>query len=131
MTKIMDSSAVPVAGKTAKKITVETVELKNVMFGDGQKKDVSVDVVPFDPYNDDHVEFAYGYSDMLFRAPSAFKNISEAARGYVALFMVHTREQETQADSTYNMVLKDTRACRTLFNREGIMLALNDFFENA
>lgn len=131
MTKVMNPADVPVAGKATKKLMFEKVELKNVLYGDKQRKDITVEVMPFDPYNDEHVEFAYAYSDMLYRAPSMFKNISDVARAYVQMFMVHTKEQEAQPESNYNLVVNDLRACRTLFNREGIMLALNDFFENA
>ena len=131
MTKVLNPNDVPVAGKSVKKAQTDKVMLRNVLYGDRQRRDMTVEVIQFDPYNDEHVEFAYAYSDMLYRAPSAFRNVGEAARAYVQLFMVHTKENEINPDSDYNHVLNDLRACRTLFNREGIILALDSFFENA
>lgn len=107
------------------------VELKNVLFGQTGAQDITVEVVPFNRRNDDHVEFAYAYSDMLFRAPSEFENISQAARRYVAMFMVHKVEDETNPDSNLNKVLGDLRACRILFNQPETQKEFQDFFENA
>nr|DAL72683.1 MAG TPA: hypothetical protein [Caudoviricetes sp.] len=107
------------------------VELKNVLFGTTGSQDITAEVIPFNRRNDDHVEFAYAYSDMLFRAPSEFENISQAARKYVALFMVHRSEDELNPESNFNKVLRDLRACRILFNQAETQKEFQDFFENA
>ena len=112
-------------------IVLQEIELKNVLIKGKGAENITVKVVPFDRYNDKHVEFAYAYSDMLFRAPSSFTNVSEASKAYVRLFVVHTEIEEKDKESTYNKVLADLRASRSLFNQDAIMLALNDFFENA
>lgn len=114
-----------------KKIAFESIELKKVLVKGLEPKTITVEVVPFDPYNDEHVEFSYAYSDMLYRMPSAFKDVSEASRTYVKKFMVHTGEDEDNAESDFNRVYNDLRACRVLFHKETISKALNDFFANA
>lgn len=126
----IDPNAIPGVG-VAKEVKMETVELKNVLFGDNGQENITVKVVPFNRRDDDHVEFAYAYSDMLYRAPSPFKTVSDAAREYVRLFMVHTKEDEAKADSIFSRIYGDLRACRTLFHQNNIQQALNDFFENA
>jgi hypothetical protein len=115
-----------------KPVELLTVELKNVLIKKTRtSENLSVQVVPFDRYDDSHVEFAYAYSDMLYRAPSKFKTVDDASRGYVQTFLARKEEDLTNEDSTFNKVLHDTRACRTLFNSEVVMIALTDFFENA
>lgn len=116
---------------TGEHVELKEIELKNVLIKGKPDEDITVKVVPFDRYNDKHVEFAYEYSDMLFRAPSAFKNVTEASRSYVQLFVSHAEADEKNENSSFSKVAKDLRACRTLFNQDDIMLALNDFFENA
>ncbi len=106
------------------------VQLRNVMFN-RSTEDIEVEVVPFDQFNEDHVDFAYKYSDMLFRAPSAFRDISDASKAYAMLFVVHTKESENDPDSKISKVLGDTRACRTLLMRPEIQAALDTFFANA
>lgn len=119
------------SGNKVSELKLEEVELKNVLVRGGTKEKIKVKILPFDRYNDEHVEFAYAYSDMLYRAPSEFKTVSDAARAYVRLFVAHTQEDGKNEDSDFSKVHNDLRACRTLFNQDNIMLALNDFFENA
>lgn len=127
----VDPSAIPGSGNApVKKVELQTILLKNVACN-GIRKDIEVQVVPFNSLDDDHVEFAYNYSDMLFRAPSPFKTVSDAAKGYVALFMVHKKEDTTDTNSNYSYVMNDLRACRSLFNQDKIQQDINDFFENA
>ncbi len=117
---------------TKEETKLQEIELKNVLVKKSRtSEDLKVKVVPFDRYNDKHVEFAYAYSDMVYRAPSTFTSIDDAARAYVKLFLVHTEEDEKNEDSVYNKVARDTRACRTIFNQDVIMAELEDFFENA
>lgn len=130
MAKIIDPNSIPSA-TNVKKIVKQKITLKNVMYGNDSEKDIDVEVLPFNRRNDAHVEFAYAYSDMLFRLPSAYKDVSEISRAYVAIFMVRTKEQEQTEDSDFTLVYNDLRACRTLFNQPGIQQALNDFLGNA
>lgn len=130
MANKINPSEIPSHG-IKKTIEKTKVELKNVLFGDRQSKDITVEVVPFDRYDEAHVAFAYSYSDMLFRAPSPFKSISDAAQAYVLLFMAHSEEDKANASSDINLVLGDLRACRTLFHQPDIAKALDDFFANA
>lgn len=115
----------------AKAVQTKEVELKNVILKNGKTKDMSVKVVPFDRSNNTHVGFAFAYSDMIYRMPSDFKNVSEAAQAYCAIFMVHKTEDETNENSDFNTVLNDLRAARTLFHQPEIQKELNDFFANA
>jgi len=113
-------------------VEVEEIELKNVLVKKTRTtENLKVKVIPFDRYNDKHVEFAYAYSDMLYRAPSSFTNVDDTSRAYVKLFLVHKEAEEKKDDSVFTKVSQDLRACRTLFNQDNIMGALNDFFENA
>lgn len=104
--------------------------LKNVLCPEGQR-DINVQVTDFDRRKDAHVDFAYAYADMLGRVPSKFSNVSDAAREYVTLFMHHKQEDELDAGSDYTCVLKDLRACRTLFHQPDVQKQLQDFFVNA
>lgn len=117
--------------KDSAEIVLQEVELKNVLIKGKNPENIKVKVVPFDRYNEKHVEFAYAYSDMLYRAPSTFSNVSEASKAYVRIFVAHTEADEKNKESDYNKVLSDLRAARSIFNQDAIMLALNDFFENA
>lgn len=109
---------------------LKSITLKNVLIKETRtEEDVTVQIIPFDKFDDDHVEFAYAYSDMLYRAPSKFKNMDDAARGYVKTFVAY--EDENDKNSPYAKVAQDLRACRTLFNQDDIALALASFFENA
>lgn len=119
---------IPVAGAQNKTFQKRKVELKNVIFGTTGSQDIIVEVIPFDRRNDEHVEFAFAYSDMLMRAPSEFENISQAARKYVTLFMVHTAEDETNENSNFLKVVGDLRACRILFNNVHTQKEFSDFF---
>lgn len=118
--------------KTAKKTSnsLEKVEIKGVICPVGER-DITVEVIPFNRRNDEHVEFAYSYSDMLYRVPSDFKNVSEAARKYAAMFIAYKEEDLTNPESDYNTICADTRACRTLFYKENFQKALQGFFEIA
>lgn len=129
--KEIDASMIPGAVANANKKTTTTVELKNVLFGTDGKENISVEVVPFNPRNDDHVDFAYTYADMLSGAPAAFENISQCARRYVELFMAHTTEDITNENSKFRKVYGDLRASRTLFHQPDMQKALQDFFEPA
>lgn len=131
MTKVINPDAIPGIGIDVPSVDTDKVKLSNVLFGDKQTENMEVEVIAFDPYNERHVEFAFGYSDMLFRAPSTFRNVSEASKAYVALFMVHTKEDETDETSKFRKVLGDLRACRTLFHQERITKDLDNFFGNA
>lgn len=111
-----------------KTVEITKIILQNVLSGQNNEEDLDVEVVSFNRRNDDHVEFAFSYSDMLLKAPSDFRNISDAARRYVDLFMVHKAEDETNPESTYNKVRGDLKACRTLFHQPKIQKDLNDFF---
>lgn len=112
-------------------VELKEIELKNVLAKGLPDENIKVKVVPFDRYSDAHVEFAYAYSDMLYRMPSEFKNGNDAAKAYVKLFVVHTEDEEKDVKSKFNMVKNDLRACRTLFNQDEIMKSLTNFFENA
>jgi len=69
-------------------LELREVTLKNVVTPDGETS-LTVKVLPFNKRNDDHVDFAFAYMDMLGRVPSKFQNVSDAAKGYVELFMAH------------------------------------------
>lgn len=131
MAEKVNVTQIPGVGSVTKKVEKTEIALKNVLFGDGRSADINVEVVPFDCYDVKHVEFAYSYSDMLFRAPSPFKSISEAAQSYVAIFMVHKEVDKSNPESNINRVYNDLRACRTLFHQPEISQALDDFFVNA
>jgi len=110
----------------------DKVELLNVLVKKTRTtENITVDVVPFDRFNDAHVEFAYAYSDMLYRAPSSFKTVDDTSRAYAKLFVVHEQDEEKVETSTLYKVLNDLRACRTLFNQEKITSDIVNFFENA
>ena len=84
--------------------------------------------MPFDRYNNEHVEFGFSYADMIGRMPSEFRNLSDAARAYVRLFMVRKREDETDKNSDFNKVLGDLSSCRELIYNPKIVQELTDFF---
>lgn len=105
----------------------EKVELKKVLCGEVEK-DITVEIVPFNRRNDDHVDFALATSDMLGRLPSDFHSMSDAARRCAELFIVHTEAQANDPTSDYSYILNDKRACRLLFNTASIQKALADFF---
>lgn len=109
----------------------EEIELKNVLTKDKRALDITVQVVPFDRYSDVHVDFAYSYSDMLYRLPSELSGASAAAKKYAEIFLVRTEADVDDKNSNYNHVINDTRACRSLFNRGDNQVAMTDFFENA
>lgn len=111
-----------------KKVSKETVELKNVITEDG-KEDLTVEVVTFNERNDTHVDFAFSYSDMALKAPSEFANITEASLAYVENFMVHKADDVKDKNSAFYKVMHDKRAARTLFHSVGIQQALRDFFD--
>jgi hypothetical protein len=117
--------------KEGEEIELKEIEVKNVLVRGKEPETLRVKVVPFDRYNDKHVEFAYAYSDMLYRAPSVFKNVSDVSRGYVQIFVSHTDADAKEAGTAFSKVANDLRSCRTLFNQDDIMSALSDFFENA
>lgn len=121
----------PIAGNAQQGVKTRKVLLKNVVFGTDGQEDIEVEVVPFNRRNDDHVDFAFAFSDMLQRVPSEFSSISDAARRYVQLFMVHSAADETNADSKYNKVCGDLRSARILLNQPETQLELTDFFGNA
>ena len=81
MAKIVETDAIP-NGSEARTVITKNVELKNVLF-DGGQEDLTIEVVPFNRYNEQHTEFAFAYSDMLYRAPSEFRNISDASKAYI------------------------------------------------
>ena len=108
----------------------EKITLKNVLTNDGVK-DFTVEIVPFNRRNDDHVDFALSYIDMLGRMPSQFRTITDAAVRAVELFMVHKENDTAENTAIYEAVRSDKRAARELFNTPSIQKALNDFFENA
>ncbi len=126
----VNAEAIPGAGGLKKKETLEKIELKNVRF-DGGMCDVTAEIVPFDAYNDEHVDFAFAYNDMMYRAPSQFRNVSDAAKGYVEVFMKHTAEDAANRESDFSKVRNDVRAARTLLHNEKFMLAMDRFFVNA
>lgn len=108
----------------------EKVELKNVITDEGMKN-LTVELVPFNYRNDDHVRFAYNIGDMYQRLPSAFRDLSDAAHRFVELFVVHTEEDAQNVNSVYSIVQNDTRACRTLLNNVKFQKDITDFFVNA
>jgi hypothetical protein len=110
---------------------LEKVTLKNVLCEDGSSKNITVEIVPFSRRNDDHVDFAFGYSDMLGQAPSPFRSLSDVAVRAVELFMVHKEDDAMDVNSDYYLVRKDKRAARTLLNTPSLQKSIFDFFENA
>ena len=110
---------------------LEKVTLKNVLCEDGSQKNITVEIVPFSRRNDDHVDFAFAYSDMLGRIPSPFRDMTDVAIRAVELFVVHKEEDALDVNSDYYLVHKDKRAARTLLNTPSLQQALFDFFENA
>lgn len=129
MSKQINPDGIPSAGNA--EVKTEKVLLKNVLFGKDGREDIEVEVVPFNPYDDKHTEFAFAYIDLISGMPSHLKNMSDVSRGYVRIFMVHKEGDEKFENSRYSKVLGDTRACRTLFNLPNITQTLHDFFENA
>lgn len=113
-----------------KDFAFEKVTLKNVLTPEGEK-DIEVQIVPFNRRNDDHVDFAFACADMYGHQPSEFKNVSEASRRFVSLFMVHKDEDTSNPNSDYACVLSDLRACRTLYHTPSFQKQLQDFFVNA
>lgn len=114
----------------AGEIKTRKITLKNVKTVDGEK-DIIAEVVPFNHRNDDHVEFAFGVSDMLGRLPSPYRSMNDAAKAYVELFMVHKEEDLRNPASDAYLVSHDIRASRTLFNDPDFQKELQSFFENA
>lgn len=110
---------------------LEKMTLKNVLCEDGTQKNVTVEIVPFNRRNDEHVDFAFAYSDMLGGLPSPFKSMSDVAVRAVELFMVHKEDDAFNTSSDYFIVRKDKRAARTLFGNPILQKAVFDFFENA
>ena len=111
---------------------LEKITLKNVAMSDGTEQNLTVEVVPFNRRNDDHVDFALAYSDMLAKLPSPFKTVTDAAVRAVELFMVHKEEDANDINSPYYAVHADKRAARILFNTSStLQKSIFDFFENA
>lgn len=113
-----------------KNIKLEKLELRNVLTSNGDAN-IVVELVPFNRRNDDHVDFALAYADMLGRMPSEFRNMSDAAVRAVELFVVHKEEDANNAESDFSYVRADKRAARTVLNSMALQKALADFFENA
>lgn len=113
-----------------KEIVLREVSLKNVLTPDGER-DIVAKVVPFSRRNEDHVQFAFDFADMLGGSPSRFKNQSEAARGYVETFMSRTVGEESDPSSDYSCVYSDLRAARVLFFQSETRKEFDDFFVNA
>lgn len=127
---IVDTNAIPKQDTTAvRKSEFIPVTIKGVLDGD-KERDITVNTIPFNKRNDEHVRFAYAFSDMLFRAPSPFTDICDAAKAYVPIFVQHSSAEELDANSDYNLIYNDLRACRVLFNSPTIQKAFNDFFGN-
>ena len=112
------------------KTVTNKVELQNVLCAEGTRN-ITVEVVPFNRRNNDHVEFAFAVADMVGRMPSPFATMSDAAKRYVELFMVHKEEDANNADSDFSCVYNDLRACRILYNTPEFQKQLADFFELA
>lgn len=113
-----------------KKIEYEVVELKNVLTP-SSKRDIKAEMLPIDERNEEHTEFLFNYADFQGRQVSPFKTNNDVAREYVRLFMRRTGEQEQDENSDFSCVIKDLRACRILFYRESMQLAVENFFVNA
>lgn len=111
-------------------LNIRKIELKNVVRG-VEDTDIIVEVMPFNHRNNEHVEFAFNYSDMLCNAPSPFKDVNDASRRYVELFMVHKADDATIPMSNFSCVYNDLRAARTLFHDLTFQAELGRFFENA
>ena len=116
--------------KAMAEIKTRKITLKNVKTETGSK-DITVEVVPFNDRNDSHVEFSFGMSDMMGRLPSPYSNVSDAARAYVELFVVHKEEELHNPVSNVSLVRADLRASRCLLNDPIFQKELHDFFENA
>lgn len=112
-----------------KNIQFESVTLKNVLTPEGER-DIVAQIVPFDRRKDEHVDFAFECADMYGRQPSRFSNVSDAARAFVELFMVHKADDATDPNSDYVCVLRDKRAARTLYHTPAFQQQLQDFFVN-
>lgn len=113
-----------------KEVEFIKMELKNVLTPDGERN-ITVQIVPFNRRNDAHVEFAFAYGDMCGRAPSEFRNMSDAAKRFAELFIVHKADDLKDANSDISCVLHDVRACRTAFLNPDVQKQLNDFFDYA
>lgn len=111
-------------------VNLHEVTIKRVLTPKDER-DIVVKLVPFDRRNDEHVDFALAFSDMLGGMPSTFKNITDVSIRAVELFMAHTEEDTKNEDSDYSCVHADKRAARLLFNDSFIQKGLNDFFELA
>lgn len=109
-----------------KKIETTKVELKKVLCGDVEK-DLTIEIVPFNRRNDDHVDFALAVADFYGRMPSNFQSITDAAQRCVELFVKHTGEQADDPNSDYSYVHADKRASRIIFNNPAIQKAIADF----
>lgn len=109
----------------------EKITLKNVAVNDNEEKDFIVELVPFNRRNDEHVDFAFAYSDMLARLPSVFGSITDVAVRAVEIFMVHKEDEAMDVNSVYYAVHNDKRAARTLLHTPSLQKAIADFFENA
>mgnify|MGYP006867374078 CR=1 FL=1 len=110
---------------------MKQVEVKNVLTPTGEERNFTVEIVPFNRRNDDHVRFAFAYLDMLNKLPSELSSVSDAAQRFVELFVAHKAEDISNPDSVYSCIVKDIRAARTLFNDRELQKSLFDFFENA
>lgn len=108
----------------------EKVELRNVLTPSGERN-ITVEIVPFNRRNDEHVDFAFAVADMYGRMPSVFSNASEAARRFVELFVVHKADDLKDPESDISCVLNDVRACRIAFFNTKSQQEFNDFFGNA
>lgn len=105
------------------------IELKNVLFGD-EDKNVTVEVMSFSRKNESHVRFAYDVTDMMSGGKSKFYDMSDAARGYVDIFLCRQTENE-ESMTVYNAVRNDLRAARTLLMHPTFQEDLDRFFVNA
>lgn len=116
---------------TPKGKTVETlkVELKNVLTPDS-KRDIEVELIAFSRRDDEHVEFALAYADMLGGMPSRFRNPTDAALDLVRVFMAHKEDDANDPNSDYSCVYNDKLAARVLLNNIKVQKQINDFFAN-
>ncbi len=112
-----------------KEIKLRKVTLKKVLTPESEQ-DFTVEVVPFNRRNDDHVKFAFDYIDMLGRKPSPFETESDAARAYAMLFMAHKADDLNDQNSAISCVLSDVRACRVLLFQAETQKEFHDFFVN-
>lgn len=114
-----------------KTLELVSLELKNVLMSDGSQKNVTVQIVPFNRRNDDHVDFAFAYVDMLSRVPSPFSTITDAAVRAVELFVAHKEAESKDVNSDFYAVVHDKRAARIVLNEPSLQASLGAFFENA